>query len=138
MVRVALLRLGMGLLPGQSGLVDVRRPRLAVEFEKQVRHAFAVVVLPAGELDHQRLAGIDVDGDLLLLVQAVEEHRRRQHRDVAVMALVRREVSEHFRVHQVGSEIAVVHLATCGFLGIEAGGIEVDRGQVRADASHHG
>ena len=58
--------------------------RLAVELEEHGAAAVGVRIADGQELDDQRLAPFDVDGDFLARLVAVEETRRRQDAGVGI------------------------------------------------------
>ena len=61
---------------------------------------------PIGEkLDDQRLAGLELDGDLLAGLHAVVELRRRQHADVAIQLPRLGEGQEDLRIHQIAQQV---------------------------------
>ena len=78
----------------------------------------------------ERAAGgilVDIDGNLFAILQAVEERRGRQQRDVTEFTAMLGIVAEDLGIHQVGRQIVVARVTTDGMLQFLALGVEVDR-----------
>src|SRR5690606_30573261 len=59
----------------------------------------------------ERLAALDVDADFLSRLHPVEEDRRRQDADTAVLEPLLHVIEEYLGVHQVRGELIVSNLA---------------------------
>ena len=70
-------------------VADVDRAQLAVDARHHGAHAGLVGLADRFELEDHPHAGREVDGQRLVLAQAVEERAGRQQRDVAVLARAR-------------------------------------------------
>ncbi len=117
MVGVAGVGLGMGLARRfLSATGDTQGARQAVQFEVESHLAVFLDVGLAGQTDDQGLAPVDIDRHLVLFAHAIKEGRRRQRRNVAVLAVVLGVFGEYLGVHQIGCEIVVVDMATNGLL----------------------
>ena len=80
MVRIAQLGLATRRLERDvTAIRHLDRARLPVELEEHRARAVFVRVADREEAHDQRLAALDVDGDFVAGLHAVEEHRRRQH-----------------------------------------------------------
>src|SRR5581483_9572811 len=97
----------------------------AVELEEHHPAPFAVGVPDGQAADDQRLAPVDVDGEFLVGIDAVEEGRGGQDADVAEGPPVLGEVGEDLRVHEVGGQLVVGDLPADPGLGLVPGGGEV-------------
>src|SRR5882724_9036617 len=90
------------------------------------------------ELDDQRLARFEFDGDFTFLFDAVEKLRSGQDFDIPISRAGLVELEEDVRVHQVTRQVGARNLVS-GFL-FESGlcSREVDRGEVFARAAGTG
>ena len=113
MVGVALLRLRFG---GGLGLDRPVRhpdhPRLSVQLEEHLH--FAVIGgFPHGlQADFQRLAGVDLGGDLVARRHAVEEGAGRQGADRAIHPVAAHVIQKDLGIHQVAVQILVIDAQT--------------------------
>src|SRR5690606_32897407 len=86
---VAWIRLGMNDdVLCRALVLDLDRPRLAIELEEHAALAPQVGFARRQHADDQGLAALDVDTDLFEGFHAIEEHRRRQRTDIAVLAMM--------------------------------------------------
>ncbi len=133
--------LGLGADDDLAGSEPVRHrdaARLAVEIEEDAHLALLVGRRAAQILEHQRLALLDIDENLLVLGEAVEINGRRQRpgRPVAVLRL--HELGEDLGVHEVRGEAEIVDLRASCFLGPAAFRFEVNVLEIGAGAVGQG
>ena len=77
-------RVGLRMRRNAGGGLAIRqfhRPRLAIELKKYALFASLIDVAYGQQADNQGLAALDFHGDLFLVLQTVEEDRRRQRTD---------------------------------------------------------
>ncbi|MES2681944.1 MAG: hypothetical protein V4650_00355 [Pseudomonadota bacterium] len=127
--RIALARLAALVCGLYPRMLDAHAAWLAVQLVEQLAGTLARQIGAALQTDDQRLAGIDVDADLLVLGQAIEEAGGRQRTHVPIGLLVLDIILVDLGIHEVAGEIGIAQLhAQIGF-GPGALGFEIDSGQ---------
>ena len=116
-------------------IADVDFAGLAVQFEEDGASAVGVRFADGEELDHQRLAGFELDGDIVAALHAVVELGRREHVDVAPVLAGAGELQEDVRVHEIAQHLVVRGLASDLLLQRRGRLVEIDRGQMCAGAA---
>ena len=137
---VSIFRLGPGFVGQRHAcLGNAYGTALAIQLEEQAYMAFLVHIRAALQANHERLAAVDLHSGFFVIGHSVKEHGRGQDGNIVVLAVVLGEFSKHFRVHQIGSKVCIVHLAPDGVLGLGALGFQVGgRHEVRGAARDRG
>src|SRR5215218_6950511 len=108
MVLIALVSLAARLDTRSRGAVgDLDDARLTIELEEDADLALLVRVADRLQANDERLAALDLDGDVLAGAHAVEIDRRRQHGNRPVLAHGPGELREDLRIHEVGRELVL-------------------------------
>ncbi len=130
LIGVVRVCLGAGFGCWLQGSVNHRDiSRLAVEFEEDGPATVRVRIADGQERDDQRLARLDVDGNLFARFEAGEEDGGRQTAGVAILAAMLDEVLEHLGIQQAGDDVLVGRFAAEEFPQRVAGGVEIGRRQ---------
>src|SRR5690606_39678390 len=104
----------------------------AVQLEENGYHAL-VIRFPHGKAaDDKRLATLDLDEDLVLLLHAIEIHRRRQHAYRTVDIGRGCEIDEDLPIREPGSELEIAYLTADFLLQFPASGVEIGCCEQRA------
>ena len=128
--------LGFGLLGHlQLTVADRDLAGLPVELEEDGACAVGMRLADGEELNHQRLAGFQLDRHIRAALHAVIELRCGQHVHVAPVLAGLGELEEHVGIHQVAEHFVVQRFAADLLLDRGGGFFQVDRGQVGAGAS---